>query len=210
VLLLLLERVLTIPNSSFCRSVQVVQGRYPARLLQARTERRKETDETSQAPDAFPVEQMYAGLVLDNGGEDLECYEDLTWKQAASIFCQIVDALALAETAHQFEHRDLHWGNVVIAPVEEAAALSSLKKGQEADQLKDPKCSGVKVTIIDYTLSRATIDGKVTANPFEDESLFEGQGESGVERRGLLLTGIAAYQANSFSQVTCNLIFTCK
>lgn len=85
------------------KSAQVVQGRYPSRLLNARTARPNKEDETNLSPQLLPSTQSYAALELCNGGEDLESIEDLTWKQAASIFCQIVEALALAEEAHQFE-----------------------------------------------------------------------------------------------------------
>jgi len=71
----------------------------------------------------------------------------------------------------------LHWGNVVIAPVEADETATFASKGNEVEHLKKPSLSGVKATIIDYTLSRATIGQTLIAYSFEDESLFEGQGE---------------------------------
>lgn len=66
----------------------------------------------------------------------------------------------------QFEHRDLHWGNILVAPV--------------LDELGAKK--GVKATIIDFTLSRASlIDEKggkeVLAGGLEDEEIFQGEGD---------------------------------
>lgn len=60
-------------------------------------------DEASASPENFSIEQEYAALILADGGQDLESIEDLTWTQAASIFCQVVDALSSGENAHQFE-----------------------------------------------------------------------------------------------------------
>lgn len=188
-------------------SAQVVQGVYPSRLLEARAKRRKSqpVEETNTSPESFSVTQKYAALVLQNGGQDLESFEDLTWRQAASIFCQVVDTLSQGEELHQFEvslflsfgncfhvscsdqlllltqHRDLHWGNVVIDHVEveteEYEAFPALIKGKEIEQLRDARQSNVKATIIDYTLSRATIGKTLIAYGFQDETLFQGSGD---------------------------------
>jgi serine/threonine-protein kinase haspin len=181
-------------------SAHVVQGPYPYRLLRARTARASKSEESNNAsPETFSNSQQYAALVLRNGGEDLESFKDLSWKQAASIFCQIVQTLSLGEESYQFEvslivhdltiaapfdilsvlqHRDLHWGNVVIAPVEvEKEDDIDLVKGNQIELFKDATCSGVKATIIDYTLSRATIGKTLIAYDFQDQSLFNGRSE---------------------------------
>jgi hypothetical protein len=85
-------------------SARIVQGTYPNRLLHARAAKKSQSEETTNAsPEAFPLIQKYAALVLRNGGQDLESFEDLSWKQAASIFCQVVDSLTQGEEVHQFE-----------------------------------------------------------------------------------------------------------
>jgi hypothetical protein len=67
----------------------------------------------------------------------------------------------------------------VIAHVDVKECHLTSTHGKEVEVLKDPSESGVKATIIDYTLSRATIGKTLIAYPFDDESLFEGQGECG-------------------------------
>lgn len=211
-----MTRALAKVSSGFVRmySAQVVQGLYPSRLLEARVRRRRElsTEETSTSPESFHATQRYAALVLQNGGQDLESFEDLTWRQAASIFCQVVNTLSQGEEMHQFEvgipfnkateywarvltnpypppsfflvfsqHRDLHWGNVVInhtnLDAKESEICPTLIKGKEVEQLRDASQSNAKATIIDYTLSRATIGKTLIAYNFQDETLFQGHGD---------------------------------
>lgn len=82
-------------------------------------------------------------------------------------------------TPSPHQHRDLHWGNVVVAPVASDAQDSPQVQAGLVEQLRNPIQSGVKATIIDYTLSRATIGKTLIAYSFDDESLFEGKGECG-------------------------------
>lgn len=62
---------------------------------------------------------------------------------------QIAISLAVAENKLQFEHRDLHWGNVLIVPTNEKTLTFYLNGNPIEIQTH-----GVKTTIIDYTLSR--------------------------------------------------------
>lgn len=57
---------------------------------------------------AFPPDQKYAVIVLQNGGTDLEAYnlkQSYGWSQACSIFWQVAAALQRAEDLAQFEVR---------------------------------------------------------------------------------------------------------
>jgi hypothetical protein len=58
--------------------------------------------------DMFNVSQVYAIIVLPNGGPDLEAYAFTSasksgWRQACSIFWQVTKALAHAEQLVSFE-----------------------------------------------------------------------------------------------------------
>lgn len=78
--------------------------------------------------------------------------------------------LAVAEQKFEFEHRDLHWGNVVITPTEEEF-IKFVLKGKSYEI----KSEGVRATIIDYSLSRMTYEGAVLYNDLEnDPKLFGG------------------------------------
>lgn len=58
--------------------------------------------------DTFSVSQLYAIIILPNGGPDLEAYQFATpsrtgWRQACSIFWQVAKALGHAEQLVSFE-----------------------------------------------------------------------------------------------------------
>jgi serine/threonine-protein kinase haspin len=81
--------------------------------------------------------------------------------------------LAVAEQKFEFEHRDLHWGNILIAATTEKFVEYRLN----GDVIKIPT-HGVKVTIIDYSLSRMVYDGAILYdNLSKDEELFESTGD---------------------------------
>jgi len=81
--------------------------------------------------------------------------------------------LAVAEEQFQFEHRDLHWGNILISTTDDANAIYKLN----GNVIKIPT-HGVKVTIIDYTLSRMIFDGCCLYNDLSnDNELFAASGD---------------------------------
>jgi serine/threonine-protein kinase haspin len=81
--------------------------------------------------------------------------------------------LAVAENKFEFEHRDLHWGNILVAKTSEKFAEYRVN----GEIIKVPT-HGVKATIIDYTLSRMVYDGAVLfTNLANDEELFNADGD---------------------------------
>ena len=74
--------------------------------------------------------------------------------QALSILQQTVAGLAVAEEVYQFEHRDLHWGNVLVEPCEEKLLEFTL-----AGDTVEVESVGVRSKIIDFTFSRLTKGG---------------------------------------------------
>lgn len=82
-------------------------------------------------------------------------------------------SLAVAEAKHQFEHRDLHWGNVLVVPTAEKT-LSFILNGKPIEI----RTHGVKATIIDYTLSRIIYkDCCLYQDLAADPELFEATGD---------------------------------
>lgn len=138
----------------------IVNGIYPADLLQVWDLWNVEHESESTRPDWHESDQRYCIITLENGGLDLEHYKVSSWAQARQIFDKILNTLALGEAERQFEHRDLHWGNVLI--------------DHEAD------FGQMRVTIIDYTLSRALVADQlsdIAFYGFQDRAIFESDGD---------------------------------
>ncbi|KAK7060395.1 hypothetical protein VNI00_001160 [Paramarasmius palmivorus] len=171
----------------------VVKGRYPQVLLELWDEYLEKNGSESVRPDTFGVSQAYVIIVLPNGGPDLEAYKFTNatkngWRQAASIFWQVTKALARAEQLVSFEHRDLHWGQILIKdiPVHQAMPmqeqrLNNVAKARPVKAFMDDISNGIQVTLIDLGLARMDAgDGSggetIHWTPFDDE-VFEGEGD---------------------------------
>lgn len=83
-------------------------------------------------------------------------------------------ALAVAENEYGFEHRDLHWGNILLSSVDKKKSIT-----YTLDELTyEIPTKGIEVAIIDFTLSRIEYDGVVMFNDLAiDEELFTGDGD---------------------------------
>lgn len=74
----------------------------------------------------------------------------------------------------QFEHRDLHWGNILITKVEKNKKIPYILHGHKIEVPSE----GVEVTIIDFTLSRITSDGVCIFNDLsQDPEIFTAEGD---------------------------------
>ncbi|PIL37335.1 hypothetical protein GSI_01028 [Ganoderma sinense ZZ0214-1] len=158
----------------------VVRGKYPSVLLDLWDEYAERKGSESVRPDTFGVSQLYAIIVLPNGGPDLEAYTFSTptktgWRQACSVFWQVTRTLAEAEDLVSFEHRDLHWGQILVKNVPTKSAI----RRRTRPSMDDPD-HGVLVTVIDLGLSRMDSHDRHAAHvhwtPF-DEEIFEGEGD---------------------------------
>ncbi|KAF5393133.1 hypothetical protein D9757_001303 [Collybiopsis confluens] len=170
----------------------IVRGRYPQTLLEQWDEYEKEHGSESVRPDSFSVSQAYAIIVLPNGGPDLETYTfsntSKRWRQAASTFWQVTEALARAEQMVSFEHRDLHWGQILIKdllgrndlPMQQQNLNTPAKQHSSRAFMNDPS-HGVHVTLIDLGLARMDAgdgnDGEVVHWTPIDEETCMGEGD---------------------------------
>ncbi|KAJ3013202.1 Serine/threonine-protein kinase haspin [Thoreauomyces humboldtii] len=123
-------------------------------------------------PSDLLEDQLYALVVLPNGGKDIEHCSPFMPTQCRSIMQQLVVALASAEEHLKFEHRDLHWGNCLVRSVEDPEESWIL----DGTTLGVP-LAGVKVCVIDYTWGRIGEAPDLTYVPLEDPSLFTGSGK---------------------------------
>ncbi|OMJ26337.1 putative Xaa-Pro aminopeptidase P [Smittium culicis] len=151
--------------------VCICKGKFP-KILTDIWDKWKEDNSSlcyNYRPDFYTKDQLYAVLVLEYGGEPLETAKLSNWKQAQSILRQLSLSLALAEHLVKFEHRDLHWGNIMVKKCDPKISFlyRNVSYVYETDELGNKIRSnkvkftlvripsyGVQCTIIDYTLSR--------------------------------------------------------
>ena len=207
----LLQRMTPIPGFTNFRDVRIVQGRPPPPFVEAYrafdTVQRAIGKGGSNYPDpaleaSHPQDQLWAVLEMQDAGTDLErldeshnCHD--VWR-VWDIFWQVVLALAKGEEAVSFEHRDLHLGNICVREHTQAV-------GAEIDISGKLGFTGVEATVIDYTISRATLsDSSVAFQDLAcDDALFEGDAEEEYQydiyryMRGAVLYG-DAYAAPPF------------
>lgn len=157
-------------------SSTVVRGPYSDKLLDAwDAHHQQHAEESENLRPACSQDDYHCLLHLSDGGSDLESVQLSSWTQALSIFAQIVNLLAMAEASRQFEHRDLHWGNVLVETPSPHDSNESLPSLSWSDLLYE---SGIKTTIIDFTLSRLrTSDTTLFHDLKKDPSLFTGDAD---------------------------------
>lgn len=75
----------------------------------------------------------------------------------------------------EFEHRDLHWGNILVQATDQ-----SLFKYNLGNDVFEVKSNGVVATIIDFSLSRMVSKRdrcEVFSDLSKDTALFESEGD---------------------------------
>ncbi|XP_044004020.1 MATH and LRR domain-containing protein PFE0570w [Aphidius gifuensis] len=162
-------------TSGFCevKSIKCLIGKYPNKLIDLWNKYDEEKTSENDCPSMFTDEQLYISLELGNGGQDLEAFIFQNATEALSVFIQIALTLAVGEKSLNFEHRDMHWGNILISKTKET--IMYYKFDDEEFQYS---CQGIKVSIIDFTLSRITHKGCSMYNDLSlDPSLFTAVGE---------------------------------
>ncbi|PWA30587.1 hypothetical protein CCH79_00009324 [Gambusia affinis] len=152
-----------------------VQGCYPPEFLKAWDTFDQRKGSENDRPDFFEKNQLFIILEFEFGGADLENSNGTlaSFVVAKSVLHQVTAALAVAEQELHFEHRDLHWGNVLVKATREKTGTFLLNGEAHSMETK-----GVLVRIIDYSLSRLEIDDlTVSCDISNDEELFLGQGD---------------------------------
>ncbi|XP_064474296.1 serine/threonine-protein kinase haspin-like isoform X2 [Ornithodoros turicata] len=160
-------------NFIHMRRVQLVEDQYHPALLKAWDAFNAKHKSENDRPDFFEESQKYVVFEFDNGGTCLENWKINRAQQAQSIFLQVACTLAAGEGALEFEHRDLHLGNILISK-------TSHKKKQYQFDRKTVlvNTAGLTVAVIDYTLSRMKKGGSIIFTDLSnDATLFTGEGD---------------------------------
>lgn len=81
----------------------VVRGYFPDVLMDEWDAFDEERGSENARPDFYEEDQLFAVILLENGGSDLEHTELRGWEEAADVFWQVALALARGERECQFE-----------------------------------------------------------------------------------------------------------
>ncbi|KAK3715141.1 hypothetical protein LTR37_007351 [Vermiconidia calcicola] len=177
----LLQRMSIVPGYTNFRDARVVKGRPPPAFAKAFREwnagQRARRKDLSHFPDparqaSYPDDQLWAVIEMQDAGTDLECLVESgqcssVWS-VWDVFWEVVSSLAKGEEGAEFEHRDLHLGNICVRLPSQVVS--------DIDTKRKLKFSGLETTIIDYTISRAVMQDDSTAyhDLARDAGLFEG------------------------------------
>ncbi|EXJ70330.1 HASPIN protein kinase [Cladophialophora psammophila CBS 110553] len=162
-----------------CRGIHIVSGKYPDVLLEA-FDAFKATRPVSAAHSNplkdFSPQQLYAIMEMNDAGKPIYRLKTLSAFQVYDIFWKTAMTLALAEREIEFEHRDMHNGNICFKPLTKDGPIDAAQNLIE-DMNKRPEVvlgmSNLQITVIDYTLSRAKLgDGSKSGLIVFDPMLF--------------------------------------
>ena len=160
------------------RGCGLSRGEYPGELLRLWDEYDERKESLNDRPDFLGSDQLFVSFEFGNAGSDLETTKLNNALQGVSIFNQVAHALAVAENELSFEHRDLHWGNILVKPTTETSYEYKLDK----NTIYSVSTHGMKATIIDFSLSRLSVKSndeaiEIYKDVSEDPTLFTAQGD---------------------------------
>ncbi|KAM8714875.1 hypothetical protein ACLKA7_001997 [Drosophila subpalustris] len=154
-------------------NVALVKGKYPQHLLKLWEEYDEKKESENDHPEMFTDRQLFIVLELNFAGSDMSTFTFLNAEQSYYALQQVIVTLAVGEEAFEFEHRDLHWGNILVEETK-TKQIDYKLNGKEMSLAT----KGVRVTIIDYTLSRVTVGECCHYNDLStDEELFAASGD---------------------------------
>lgn len=106
-------------------------------------------------PKEYKDDQVYGVLVMKDCGVDLEKYQFKTYSQFIDFIHQLLSIICNLESKYNFEHRDMHWGNIMI---------------------KDQQ-----VFIVDFNFSRLEKEKIIYTNLNDHSWIFEGDGAADIQ-----------------------------
>ncbi|KAI1330427.1 hypothetical protein F5Y16DRAFT_363101 [Xylariaceae sp. FL0255] len=170
------EWVADIPGFVVYKERYIVQGKTCQELLETHQKfqkklKRQDPDRLQfyTSPSRYLDDTKFLVIELGDAGTALEDFPLANADQIWDIYFHVAIALARAEARINFEHRDLHEGNLCVREVSDPIPI------EERTQPGNFGFSGLEITILDYGLSRAqaNVDADPVACDLEhDLSLF--------------------------------------
>ncbi|TPP63068.1 Serine/threonine-protein kinase haspin [Fasciola gigantica] len=160
-------------NFSQMKKATVVCGSLPEAFATGWRKFKAQMGSDNECPDFLPSTQQWMVLEFEFAGEPLANIRFNTCREARSVIEQIALSLAAAESALQFEHRDLHWHNILVRPTRQWKLRYRVGGVSYAVFTE-----GIQVTIIDFTVSRLFHEGNIVYVDMSDSpEIFEGEGD---------------------------------
>lgn len=151
--------------------LRVCTGAYDDVMIRAWENWDKKHFSENDHPTEFSEKQCFVVFVQKHGGQDLESFVLQSFNEVRSLLVQVTVGLAVAEAAFEFEHRDLHWGNILLSRKGCEETLQFILDGKKMHV----KTYGVVGSIIDFTLSRINTGEDILFLDLSlDPGLFEG------------------------------------
>ena len=171
------------------RSAHVVQGLVPEQIRKAHESWAKSlrsddiwygTDMRAEYPSK---NQLWLLMEMTDAGQDLDVITSTARLQKTffsiqetwDIFWGVAETLMRGEAQAEFEHRDLHPGNICIKLRDEPVDVTN--------EHGIPRLSKREVTLIDYTQSRLTLESGDVLATAVDESIFRQNDADPVAQR---------------------------
>ncbi|VDP30226.1 unnamed protein product [Schistosoma margrebowiei] len=157
----------------FVSQATVVRGKLPKALVSSWRKYENQRGSDNECLDFLPAKQQWMVLESEFAGQPLSNVRFNTYREARSVIEQIALSLAAAESALQFEHRDLHWRNVLVRPTRQLKLRYRVGGVSYAVFTE-----GIQVTIIDFTVSRLCHEGNIVyVDMSESPEIFECEGD---------------------------------
>ncbi|RMZ83221.1 hypothetical protein DV738_g1198, partial [Chaetothyriales sp. CBS 135597] len=166
------------------RSCHVVRGPWHEGFLEAYHAFRKDHPDLALNPlpsERWDDKMIYGVIEMDNAGSDLEKLVKPSAFQVYDAFWMTTVLLAVVERELEFEHRDLHMSNIlyreripgqgldishdVVSQI--GSRTQGHGQGHESDVLLG--LSNIKITIIDYTMSRLRLHAGDNENSRDED-----------------------------------------
>ncbi|KAI0880818.1 uncharacterized protein GGS22DRAFT_197376 [Annulohypoxylon maeteangense] len=156
------EWLADIPGFVVYKERYIVQGKACKELLETHQAfhkkiKRQDPDRLQfyPSPSRYLDSTRFLVVELGDAGTALEDFHLESSDQLWDIFFHVAIALARAEAHIEFEHRDLHEGNLCIRKTGDRIPT------EDRDRSSHFGFSGLEITILDYGLSRAHADSQV-------------------------------------------------
>ncbi|VDL60479.1 unnamed protein product [Hymenolepis diminuta] len=155
------------------RRCAIVNGKWPRELVKAWKKYEADNGSDNECLDFLPETQEWMVLEFDYAGKPLGTFRFTSYREAHSVIEQIALSLAAAESALQFEHRDLHWLNILVKPTKQTKLRYRVNGLSYSVQTE-----GIQVCIIDFTVSRLCHEGNVVyVDMSNSPEIFECEGD---------------------------------